>query len=186
MTSTPAPAPSEARVVTFVITIEIAGATAVSSAFAPVFASVNMPFVVVAVTLRSWPPSSVPSIAAVVLSSMTAIETEAPTPTEPAPLTPVVPSAGSAVVLVVESEAAATLTLPSCASTLAPVGMTADVWMLTMLIATEPAIPTSPAPAPLEACDANSWTECIVALSVMPWALMTAFDGITMVLMTFA
>src|SRR6185503_14480924 len=186
VTSTPLPAPRDALVVTLVITIEIAGAMAVSSADAPVFASVNMPFVVVAVTLRSCPPISVPSIAAVVLSSMTAIETDAPTPTDPAPLTPVVPSAGSAVVLVVESEAAATLTLPSCASTLAPVGITADVCILTMLIATEPAMPTSPAPAPLEACDANSWTECIVELIVTPCALMTAFDGIETVLMTLA
>ena len=65
-----------------------------------------MPFVVAAVTLRFAPPMSVPSIAAVVTSSMIATATEAPTPTEPAPLTPVVPSAGSAVVLVVESDAA--------------------------------------------------------------------------------
>jgi hypothetical protein len=169
-----------------VITIEIAGATAVFADFAPVLASVNMPFVVVAVTLRSAPPSRVPSIAAVVLSSITATATDAPTPTEAAAVTPVVPAAGSAVVLVVESDAAATLTLPSCASTLAPAGITADVCRFTMLIATEPAMPTSPLPAPLEACDANSWTECIVALTVTPCASMVAFSGMTTVLMTFA
>src|SRR5687767_4673332 len=100
----------------------MAGATATSAADAPVFASVNMPLVVVAVTLTLLPPDSVPSIAAVVTSSMIAIETDAPTPTEPAPLTPVVPSAGRAVVLVVESDAAATDTSPLPAFTFASPG----------------------------------------------------------------
>src|SRR5712664_3885395 len=107
---------------------------------------------------------------------MIATATLAPTPTEPAPVTPdTVPSAGdsagSALVLVLESDAAATLTLPECASISAPDGMTADVCRLTMLIATEPAMPTSPPPAPLVAVAENSCCECIVALTVTPIAL---------------
>ncbi len=52
-----------------------------------------------------------------VTSSMIATATDAPTPTEPAPVTPDTvasagPSAGKALVLVLESEAAATDTLP--------------------------------------------------------------------------
>jgi hypothetical protein len=38
-----------------------------------------------------------------------------------------------------------------------------------MLIATEPAMPTSPAPAPLDAFAANSCCEFIVALMVIPF-----------------
>ena len=145
-----------AYVVTFESAMLMAGATATPVAEAPVFASVFIRFVVIADTLRSCPLGTSVSMPASVTSSMIATATDAPTPTEPAPVTPdtvasVGPSAGRALVLVLESEAAATETFPVCALITAPAGITAVVCRFTMLIATEPAMPTSPPPAPLVA-----------------------------------
>ena len=74
---------------------------------------------------------------------------------------------GSAVVLLLESDAAARDTAAVAALTVTPSGITAVVLMFTMLIATEPAMPTSPLPAPLDAFAANSCCEFIVALMVI-------------------
>ena len=46
-----------------------------------------------------------------------------------------------------------------------------------MLIATEPAMPTSPPPAPLVAFAPNSCCEFIVALTVTPFALIVPSTG---------
>ena len=101
--------------------------------------------------------------------------TDAPIPTEPTPETPA-PS-GSASVVVSESEAAVIATSPAAAVRVPAIR--AVVWMFSISIATEPAIPTAPPPAPLVADAPNVLvpSSVITASSVAPSAITIAADG---------
>src|SRR5918995_2679899 len=175
LTFTPVPAERNAFTVTLLITTEIAGATDTPPPDAPVFASVVIAFVLCADTVRSLPPLSTPSSAAVVVSSMSAMLTAAPMPTDSAPETP--PSAGSADVAIVENDWASIVTAPVPAESVAPEESRAVVVSVTMLIEIEPATPTSPPPAPLTVLAAKTWVDAIFALIVAPTELIAAPAG---------
>ena len=171
-----------AVVVMFEIAIATDGTTATLPPDAPVFACVVARCVVLAASARSWPPESVPVSSAVVVSSMIVTATDAPIPTEPTPETPA-PS-GSASVVVSESDVAVIATSPDPAVSVP--AMRAVVWMFSISMATEPAMPTAPPPAPLVA-DALSVfvpSSVITASSVAPSAVTVAPDGRIASLMT--
>src|SRR5918994_4185829 len=175
LTFTPVPADRNAFTVTLLITTEIAGATETPPPDAPVFASVVIAFVLCAEPVRLPPPISVPSSEAVVVSSISAMLTAAPTPTDSAPLTP--PSAGSELVAIVENDWASIATAPAPAESVAPAESRAVVVSWTMLIETEPATPTSPPPAPLTVVAAKTCVDAIVALIVAPTDVIDAPVG---------
>jgi hypothetical protein len=169
-----APEPTYALAVTFERAIATDGTIETSPPEAPVFACVVIACAPLAEIVRSAPPVSVPpfSIAAVVTSSTKLSAIEAPIPTEPAPTTPL--SFGSAFTTEVELETAPIVTSPAPALTTAPVLISASVRTLTMLSAKEPAIPTSPPPAPDVPSAPKSCVEpapVIRASIVTPWAL---------------
>src|SRR5688500_13985224 len=99
------------------MTTATAGAGDTSPPAVPARADVVMRLADPAVTARSPPPVSAPMNVALVLSSTSATETDAPMPTESAPTSP---AAARALVVIVELEAADTDTSPDApASTLA-------------------------------------------------------------------
>ncbi len=169
------PAVTVAVVVMFEIAIATDGTIATLPPEAPVFARVVMPWKVVAVMVRLCPPISVPVSSAVVVSSTTATATDAPMPTEDAPLTPPVASSGSALVPLVASDAAATDTSPAPA--FSQPFRAAVVWMFSISIATEPATPTAPPPAPLVADAPSVCRECMSAVIDAPFALTVLSGG---------
>src|SRR2546428_795109 len=136
-----------AIVVMFEIAIATDGTIATLPPAAPVFACVVMRCVVDAETPRSPPPVSFPVSSARVVLSTSATATEAPMPTDPTPDTP--DPLGSASVVDSAFAAAVIATSPLPASSGA--AMRAVVWMFSRSIATEPAMPTAPPPAPLVA-----------------------------------
>ncbi len=170
-----APADTFAVVVMFEMTIATDGTTATLPPDAPVFARIVARCVVPATSVTLPPPISVPVISAVVTSSMRATATDAPMPTEPAPVAPPVDSEGSAFVPVVESEAAPTETSPVLASSQPP--SDAMVWRFSISMATEPATPTAPPPAPLVADAASAFCACVSAAMVAPVALTVLSGG---------
>src|SRR5919198_2267170 len=101
------------------------------------------------------------------------------TPIDPAPVTP--DSFGSAVVVVVENDSALIVTSPAPALTVALAAIVAVVRSLMMSNDSEPATPTSPAPAPLVVVALNVCVDAIVAETVAPCAVMLAKGGTTAV-----
>ena len=158
------PSTTVAVVVTFEIAIATDGTTATLPPAAPVFALTVAACVVEEASVRSWPPVSDPLRLAVVLSSITATPTDAPMPTEPTPVTPA--PVGNASVAVVAFDAAAMRTSPAPA--LSVPSSDAFVLMFSMSIATEPAMPTAPPPAPLVAEAPSSCSELMTASIVAP------------------
>ena len=170
------PMPSQACVVTFEMTIAMPGAMLSPPPLAPVFAIVLSACVVVACSATSSPPVRRPVMEARVVSSMTATTTDAPTPTLDAPLTP--PFEGSALFVATVLDVAVSVT-----SALGPVpawsvpASDAVVSMFSMSIATEPATPTEPPPAPLVALAPSSCVEAMSAAIVAPVAVTIAPAG---------
>ena len=109
-------------------------------------------------------------IAAIVWSSMIETATDAPMPTESAPVAP--PSTGSALVVVVDADAAVTLTAPVPAFTFAAGPITATVSMRAIVSANEPATLTDPPPAPLVATAPMWW----LPLAAMSAVTLTPFE----------
>ena len=170
------PAPTVASVVMFEMKIATDGTTATLPPAAPVFACAVPRCVVAEATVRLPPPMSVPVSSAVVVSSMTTTTTEAPMPTEAAPLTPpLVESAGSALALVVESDEAWMETSPLPAVRRPP--SDAMVWMFSISMATDPATPTAPPPAPLFADAPSLFCAFPSAVMVAPFALTVLSGG---------
>src|SRR5687768_1249905 len=149
---------------------------------APVVAVVVIALVLWARTWRSAPPFNVPPNAAVVNSSISAIATDAPIPTDSVPVAP--PSAGSASVSIVESDSASSVTSAVPALIVAPFSTIAVVLSWTMLIATETLMPTSPSAAPLVVEALNVWVEAIVALTVAPFEVTVVPAGTSALLVT--
>ena len=178
-----APPPIVASVVTLESVIATDGTTATSPPAAPVFACVAIASDVVAAMVTLCPPFSVPISSARVTSSTSATATDAPIPTDPA-VTPDAPpelsagaSAGVASVAPVMCEVAVMFTSPVGPAVSVP-NSSASVWMLTMSIATEPAMLTDPPPAPLFADAPTSCVEPMTAAIVAPFvAVTTAFVG---------
>ena len=178
-TSRPLPLVTVAIVVMFERTIATDGTTATLPPAAPVLALVVARCVVDASSSRSSPPCSVPVSWATVTSSMIATATDAPMPTLFAPVTPPVSLEGSAFVSVSVLEAAAILTSPSAASSCP--SSDAMAWLFSISIATEPAMPTAPPPAPLiaDAPRPESPSSVTTASIVAPCALTDASAGST-------
>ena len=114
---------------------------------------------------------------ATVRSSRIETATDAPMPTLFAPVTPPVSFDGSAFVSVSVFEAAATFTSP-LAATSTP-SMDATVWLFSISMATDPAIPTAPPPAPLiaDAPRPERPPSVTTASTVAAWALTDASAG---------
>ena len=164
-----------AVVVTFDSAIPTLGTTATLPPAAPVLECVARKCDVFAVSVRLPPPLSWPSSDAVVRSSTIATATDAPMPTDPTPVTP--DSFGKASTLLVACEAAAIVTSPVPA--VRTPAMTASVSMFSMSIATEPAMPTEPPPAPLVALAPSSSMPPESAWIVAPCEMTVASTGRT-------
>src|SRR5438067_181781 len=147
-----APALFAARVATLSIATATAGATLTPPPKAPVFADVVVVFVADASSVKSFArevAKPVANSATVVMFTMSSA-TDAPTPTDPAPVV-----AASAFAPTVELECAASVRSPS--PTFAPPVTVAFVLIEPITRANEPARPTPEPPlAPLFACAARS------------------------------
>ena len=161
--------PTVAVVVMFDSAMATLGTTATLPPAAPVLACVVMPCEVVAASVTLRPPMSTPVSSAVVVSSTIATATEAPTPTLDAPDTPPVDSSGSAFVSLVACDVAVIATsAPTPVPAVRMPASRAVVSMFSMSMATDPATPTDPPPAPLVAEAPSSCVEPMSASIVAP------------------
>ena len=151
--------------------IATAGVTPTVPPLAPVSASVDAAFSVPAERVRSWPPVSVAPFArsAVVCSVTMFSATAAPTPTF---FVVTASCAGSAFAVEDDFDAADSVTSPVPASTLAAPSTSARVVRLTIWIATDPATPTFPPPAP-EVASVSKVSVESVPTAVMPASRVT-------------